>query len=65
MYRTLLRQTERKPTIPQRNAEEIRAYVACPDLLEHIRQKTGQYRSETEETTYAVITREFFIADDI
>jgi len=45
--------------------EEIRDYFACPDLLGHIRQKTGQYQSETEETTDAVITREFFITDDI
>ncbi len=30
--------------------EEIRNYFACKDLPENIRQKAGQYQSETEES---------------
>ncbi len=45
--------------------EEIRDYFACTDLLENIRQKAGQYQSETEESTYTIATREYYITDDI
>lgn len=45
--------------------EEIRDYFSCGDLLGDIRSKAGQYQRETEETTYAVITREYYITDDI
>lgn len=45
--------------------EEIRNYFACKDLLENIRQKAGQYQSETEESTCAITIREYFTTDDI
>lgn len=45
--------------------EEIRNYFACKDLLENIRQKAGQYQIETEESTYAITIREYFITDEI
>ena len=35
------------------------------DLLENIRQKAGQYQIETEESTYAITIREYFITDEI
>lgn len=45
--------------------EEIRNYFACKDLLENICQKAGQYQIETEESTYAITIREYFITDEI
>ena len=45
--------------------EEIRNYFDCKDLLENICQKTEQYQSGTEESTYAITIREYFITDDI
>ncbi len=45
--------------------EEVRDYFGCEGLLEDIRQKAGQYQTETEETTYTVTKREHFITDDI
>ncbi|MDE6636587.1 MAG: ISAs1 family transposase, partial [Lachnospiraceae bacterium] len=45
--------------------EEIRGYFACEGLLGEIQDKAGQYQMETEETTYAVVTREYYITDDI
>ena len=45
--------------------EGIRNYFACKDLLENIRQKAGQYQIETEESTYTITIREYFITDDI
>jgi predicted transposase YbfD/YdcC len=44
---------------------EVQNYFACKDLLENIRLKAGQYQCETEESTYAIIIREYFITDDI
>jgi len=45
--------------------EEIKEYFACEEFLKNIQSKTGQYQTETEETTYTVITRQYFITDDI
>ena len=45
--------------------EEIRNYFVCKDLLENIGGKAEQYQSETEESTYAITIREYFITDDI
>ncbi len=45
--------------------EEIRDYFTCTDLQENIRQKAGQYQKETEESTYEITIREYFITDDI
>ena len=45
--------------------EEIRNYFVCKDLMGNIRQKAGQYQSETEESTYAITIREHFISDAI
>lgn len=45
--------------------EEIRNYFVCKDLLENIGRKAEQYQSETEESTYAITIREYFITDDI
>lgn len=35
------------------------------DLLENMSQKAGQYQGRTEESTYSIIIRKYFITDDI
>jgi len=45
--------------------EEVQDYFGCGELLEDIQQKAGQYQTETEETTYTVTKREYFITDHI
>lgn len=45
--------------------EEMKEYFACGDLLGEIQGKAGQYLEETEEATGTVVTRQYFITDDI
>ena len=50
----------------QKNAHsEAVQYFACEEILNEIKQKQGQYKKETECTTYDVIDREYYITDDI
>lgn len=44
---------------------EVKEYFANEKFLEEIMRKEGMYLIETEETTYATLTREYFITDDI
>lgn len=44
---------------------EVKEYFACEELLKEIMTKEGRYFKETEETSCAAITREYFITDDI
>ena len=44
---------------------EVKEYFACEELLKEIMTKEGRYLKETEETSCAAITREYFITDDI
>lgn len=44
---------------------EIKEYFSCEELLKKIMAKDGQYFKEAEETTYNIITREYFITDDL
>ncbi len=44
---------------------EVKEYFACEGLIKELLAKEGQYFKETENTTYATITREYFITDDL
>lgn len=45
--------------------DEIALYFSDEYLLKCIKEKNGCYLKETEETTYKVTTREYYITDDI
>lgn len=43
----------------------IEVYFACEKLLKELLSQEGRYFKETEETSCAAITREYFVTDDI
>lgn len=45
--------------------KEVKEYFACEEMLKKIKETEGSFLKETEETTYDIITREYYITDDI
>lgn len=44
---------------------EVKEYFACEALLKEVMTKDGQYLNETEDTSQSIVTREYFITDDV
>lgn len=45
--------------------QEVKEYFSCEELLREVQEKEGCYKKETEETSIEIITREYYITDDI
>lgn len=45
--------------------EEVKLYFSSKEILEEIQEKKEQYLKETQNTTYQLITREYYITDTI
>lgn len=45
--------------------QEVKEYFSCGELLDEIRKKDYGYRKETEETNKELLTREYYITEDI